>query len=107
MATTPKSTSKTNVTALTVIYTVPAATTSIVTGLYISDRVGAASSVTCTYFNSAGATTANLTFSTYMGANGTLVVLDSNSRLVMNTGDILRVSASSAVDVTMSFLEIT
>jgi hypothetical protein len=107
MPTTPKSTNRASVTALTSIYTVPAATTAIVLGIFIAERTSTATTVTVTYQNTASGVTTNLAFNVLLPANGTLLVLDANSRLVMQTGDILRVSAGTGVDVTMSYLEIT
>ena len=87
------------------LYTVPAATTSIVKSILVSEDAGATPTITVTLVNSAAAV-----FSLYktkaLTANGTLELL--SSPLVMEESEILKVQASAGnqLHVIMSFLEI-
>lgn len=94
-----------NVTSSTTVYTVPGATTALVIGLNIANDAGA--DVTVTVSVTHGGTTAKLCSSTPLPATASLTVLNNNSRLVMEAGDTLTVSASGAVDVAASIMELS
>lgn len=95
------------VTTITTIYTVPAATTSVVTGLNIANTAGADTTATVTIVKAVGPVTSLLVSSTPVPANSNLAVLSNNNRLVLMTGDILKVTAAASCDVFLSAMEIT
>jgi len=96
-----------SVTTITTIYTVPAATTSVVTGLNIANTAGSDTTATVTIVKSVGSVTALIVSSTPIPANSNLAVLSNNNRLVLMTGDVLKVTAAGSCDVFLSAMEVT
>jgi len=94
-----------NVTGATTIYTAPAATTSVVVGLVVSNDSGSDTTVTVSLVK--GATTVKLLGSAPLPAGSNLSVLSNNNRLVLLTGNSISVTAAAAVDVALSAMEIT
>lgn len=94
-----------DVTTVTTVYTAPAATTSVVVGLIVSND--GASDTTVTVSAVKGATTVNLLKTAPLPAASNLSVLSNNNRFVLLTGNSISVTAAAAVDVAVSVLEIT
>ena len=115
MANTFKVITKAGVTSADVIYTVAGSTTTIILGLIIGNTTSGAitSSVTLgtDTANRAGANNetnqdVELVTSTAIPANSSLELLGGN-KIVMETTDTLSVTASGAVDIALSIMEIT
>lgn len=93
--------------ALTAIesYTVPAATSAIITCLNISNVLGADTTVDVTVYD--GANDFYLVKGATLLAGGAPLVLGAGERLVLKTGESIRVKggAASSVDAVMSVVE--
>lgn len=95
-------------TSLTAVgsYTVGSATQTTVIGLVVSNTTASAITVDCTLNN--GATDTYIVKSAPVPVGGSLVVVGGQQKIVLETGDSIKVksSASSSADVVMSILEI-
>jgi hypothetical protein len=114
MADTFKLVTKAGVTTLDDIYTVASSTTTIIIGLLLANTTSSLITATVTLSsntaNRAGANNeanqdVELVNSVPIPANSALSVLD--GKVIMETTDILKVSASGATDVALSILEQT
>lgn len=114
MADTFKLVTKAGVTTLDDIYTVAASTTTIIIGLLLANTTGSQVTVTVTLSSNTANRAGNnneanqdveLVNSVPIPANSSLSVLD--GKIIMETTDILKVSASGATDVALSILEQT
>lgn len=95
------------VTAETTIYTAPASTTAVLVGLVVGNDAGADTTVTVEVTDSSAATSVNMLTAAPLPAASNLQVIDGNSRVVLETGDSISVTAGAACDVTLSLMEIT
>jgi hypothetical protein len=114
MANTFKSVTKAGVTSEDVIYTVASSTTSIILGLVLGNTTTSQVTVTVTLSsdtaNRAGANNeanqdVEIVTNAAVPAGASLSVLD--GKIVMETTDILKVTATGATDVIVSMMEIT
>jgi len=114
MADTFKLVTKAGVTTLDDIYTVASSTTTVIIGLLLANTTSSQVTATVTLSsdtaNRAGSNNeanqdVELVNSVPIPANSSLSVLD--GKIIMETTDILKVSASGATDVALSILEQT
>ena len=114
MANTFKSVTKAGVTSEDVIYTVAGSTTSIILGLVLGNTTTSQVTVTVTLSsdtaNRAGANNeanqdVEIVTNAAVPAGASLSVLD--GKIVMETTDVLKVTATGATDVVVSMMEIT
>lgn len=114
MANTFKAVTKAGVTSEDVIYTVASSTTSIILGLVLGNTTTSQVTVTVTLSsdtaNRAGANNeanqdVEIVTNAAVPAGSSLSVLD--GKIVMETTDILKVTATGATDVIVSMMEIT
>jgi hypothetical protein len=114
MANTFKSVTKAGITSEDVIYTVASSTTSIILGLVLGNTTTSQVTVTVTLSsdtaNRAGANNeanqdVEIVTNAAVPAGASLSVLD--GKIVMETTDILKVTATGATDVIVSMMEIT
>ena len=96
-------------TALTTIYTVPASTTSTLIGLSLANIIGSNITIDVTLTDTSAAVTSHLVKSAPVPVGSSLVVVGGDQKIVMETGDILKVVSSAVVscDVILSLLETT
>ena len=115
MANTFKLITKAGVTSADVIYTVASSTTTVILGLMIGNTTSSAVNATVTIETDTSNRSGNndeanqnveLLTSTAVPGNSTLELLGGN-KVVMETTDVLKVTGSGAVDVTLSVMEIT
>lgn len=107
MATTFKNAIKASVTTVTTVYTAPAATTAVIVGLIVNNRSGTDTTITVDVIDSSAAVTANLRTSAPVPAASADAVLDYNSRIVLETGDSIRLTAANACDAIVAVMELT
>tara|TARA_R100000900_G_scaffold51041_1_gene40737 strand:+ start:193 stop:537 length:345 start_codon:yes stop_codon:yes gene_type:complete len=114
MANTFKAVTKAGVTSEDVIYTVASSTTSIILGLVLGNTTTSQVTVTVTLSsdtaNRAGANNeanqdVEIVTNAAVPAGSSLSVLD--GKIVMETTDVLKVTATGATDVIVSMMEIT
>ena len=88
-------------------YTVPASTEVTVIGLTVSNVTGSTVKATVSLFD--GSTFTSIVTDGPVPAGGALVVVGGDQKLVMETGDSMRIKSdtASSLDVVMSILEIT
>ena len=88
-------------------YTVPASTEVTVIGLTVSNVTGSTVKATVSLFD--GSTFTSIVTDGPVPAGGSLVVVGGDQKLVMETGDSMRIKSdtASSLDVVMSILEIT
>ena len=88
-------------------YTVPASTEVTVIGLTVSNVTGSTVKATVSLFD--GSTFTSIVTDGPVPAGGSLVVVGGAQKLVMETGDDMRIKSdtASSLDVVMSILEIT
>ena len=88
-------------------YTVPASTEVTVIGLTVSNVTGSTVKATVSLFD--GASYISIVTDGPVPAGGSLVVVGGDQKLVMETGDDMRIKSdtASSLDVVMSILEIT
>jgi hypothetical protein len=96
-----------NVTTVTTVYTVPAATTATVIGLVIANDSGADTTATVEITDDSAAVTVKLCASTPIPAASNLNVLNTNNRLVLEAADLIKVTAAASCDVIVSVMEMT
>ena len=92
--------------ALATVYTVPAATTSVVIGLTLANVLGSSITVSAQLVTAGG--------TVYVAKNipipsGAAIEIMAGNKYVMETGDVLKVSGSAtdSVDATLSYMNIT
>ena len=114
MANTFKTVTKAGVTSLDTIYTVASSTTTVVLGLVLGNTTGSSVTATVTLSsdtaNRAGANNeanqdVEIVTNAPIPSASSLSVLD--GKIIMETTDILKVSASGATDVILSIMEQT
>lgn len=95
-------------TSLTAVgsYTVGASTQSTIIGMVVSNTTNAQITVSATHYD--GTNDTYIVKDAPVPVGGTLVVIGGSSKMVLVTGDSIRVSSSAAssADVVMSLLEI-
>ena len=115
MANTFKLITKAGVTSADVIYTVAGSTTTVILGLMIGNTTSSSVNATVTIETDTGNRSGNndeanqnveLLTTTAIPGNSTLELLGGN-KVVMETTDVLKVTGSGALDVTLSVMEIT
>mgnify|MGYP003324229719 CR=1 FL=1 len=115
MANTFKLITKAGVTSADVIYTVAGSTTTVILGLMIGNTTSSSVNATLTIETDTSARSGNndeanqnveLLTTTPIPGNSSLELLGGN-KVVMETSDALKVSASGATDVCLSIMEIT
>ena len=110
MANTFKLKTKAGVTSIQTVYTVPGSTTAIVLGCMIGNTT--ANSITCTVTVSSDTSDTEtnadveLLTSKPIPGNSSLEIMGGN-KIVLQTTDLFKVTASAAVDVCLSIMEIT
>ena len=111
MANTFKNASVANVAngSYSTLYTVPAATTTVVLGLSLANKTTNAVTVQCQFTDSSDSNaTRQLLENVSIPANTTLEVF-AGQKYILETGDILKINAghASTIDVTIGVLEIS
>lgn len=96
-------------TVTTSIYTVPASTTTIVRGLTIANILANEITVTVEFTDASGGVTSRVVKDAPIPAGGAIVPFSMENQQNMETGDILKITASqnNAADSTLSYVEIT
>ena len=107
MANTFKNAVANNVTTVTTVYTVPAATTATVIGRVSANDSGADTTATVEITDDSAAVTVKLCASTPIPAASNLNVLNKNNRLVLEAADRIKVTAAASCDVIVSVMEMT
>jgi hypothetical protein len=107
MATVFKGASKAAITTVTTLYTAPAATASVVTGLVICNTTAVDATITVIVQDATGPTSANIAKNLPLPANSTIQVADNNTRIVLETGDLITLTATQACDAHVSVMEIS
>lgn len=92
------------VTTATTIYTAPAATQSTVIGMNIANTASAAANVSVEL--QSGATTVYVVKNAPIPIGGALVPIGGDQKLVLQAGDLIKVTSDQTVDVIVSALEI-
>ena len=105
MANTFKLKTDTGVTGAATIYTVGGSTTTVILGLILGNTTTSQVTATVTLENNDGDNVALVT-NAPIPAGSSLEMLAGN-KVVMETSDVLKVSASGATDVALSIMEIT
>ena len=115
MANTFKLITKAGVTSADVIYTVASSTTTVILGLMLGNTTSSSVNGTVTIETDTSNRSGNndesnqnveLLTTTAIPGNSTLELLGGN-KVVMETTDVLKVTGSGALDVTLSVMEIT
>jgi len=115
MANTFKQISKAGVTSADVIYTVAGSTTTVVLGLIIGNTQSSDITVTLTLSTDTGSRSGannednqpvELLTGTTIPANSSLELLAGN-KIVLETTDVINLTASAAADISISVMEIT
>ena len=115
MANTFKLITKAGVTSADVIYTVAGSTTTVILGLMLGNTTSSSVNGTVTIETDTSNRSGNndeanqnveLLTTTAIPGNSTLELLGGN-KVVMETTDVLKVTGSGALDVTLSVMEIT
>ena len=110
MANTFKLKTKAGVTSLATVYTVPSYTTALIIGVYVGNTTTSGINATVTVSSDTSDTETNADVEIITNApipvGGTIQPFGSGKQ-VLQTTDIVKVSASGAVDVSLSILEIT
>lgn len=107
MATAFKGVSKASVTLVTTLYTAPAATTGVVVGLVIANKSATDGTITVGVVDSSGGVTANIASTLPLPASGTVNICDNNTRITLETGDSIQLTATQTCDAHISVMEIT
>ena len=95
-------------TANTDVYTCPSSTETTIIGLNVANILAVSITVSVQLINADG-DNVHIVKDAIVPVGSSLVAVGGDQKIVMNAGDILRVTASqaSAADVTLSVLEIT
>lgn len=104
MANTFKSYLSSGVTTQTTVHTAPALTQTTVIGLSLANASTGAISSTVTLTR--GSTVVNVIKDAAIPAADALVLYGGDQKLVLQSGDLLKVTSSGAVDVIVSVLEV-
>jgi len=104
MANTFKSFPTAGVTTETTVYTGPASTQTTVIGMTVANTT--ASNITCSVVFTSGGTSVYLVKDATILPGGALVPIGGDQKVVVETGDLIKVSASGAVDTLLSVLEV-
>ena len=110
MANTFKNKQAVNVGTSTVsVYTVPSSTTTTLIGLTLANVSGASITATVAITDTSASTTANIIKNAPIPVGSSLVACGGDQKVVLETTDILKVtaSASNAVDAIVSYMEQT
>ena len=94
-----------SVTTQTSVYTTPSATQTTVIGLNVANTSASAASVDIQV--TSGATTVYLLKGAPIPVGGALVAVGGDQKLVLEAADVLKVTSTVTVDVTVSVLEIS
>ena len=96
-------------TSATTIYTCPSATTAVVIGVTLCNIKTTGVEGTLSVTDTSASAVANVLKSAPIPSGSSVVVVGGEQKIVLEAGDILKVTASeaSAIDVTLSVLEIT
>lgn len=105
MANTFKSYLASGVTTQTTVLTAPVLTQTTLIGLSLANATTGAITVTVTLTR--GSTVVNIILNAAVPAADALVLYGGDQKLVMQAGDILKVTSSAAVDVIVSVLEVS
>jgi outer membrane PBP1 activator LpoA protein len=115
MANTFKTVTKAGVTTVDTIYTVAASTTTVVLGVMVGNTTTSQITATVTLSSDTAARAGNndeanqdveLVTNAPIPVGGTLELLSGN-KIVMETTDVLKLTASGAADIAVSIMEIT
>jgi len=79
----------------------------VVVGLIINNDSGSDTTITVSVTDSSAATTVNILTAASLPAGSNIAVLNNNSRMVLENLDGISVLAGAAVDVAVSYMEIT
>ena len=93
-----------NVTAVTTVYTAPASKDSIILELDIANTTASAVTASAEVLDSSASTDAYIVKDAPIPAGSSLQVI-SGQKVILETGDSIRVTASGACDVVCSILE--
>ena len=110
MANTFKNKQSVNVGTSTVsIYTAPSSTTTTLIGLTLANVSGASITATVAVTDTSASTTANIIKNAPIPVGSSLVAVGGDQKVVLETGDILKItaSASNSVDAVVSYMEQT
>lgn len=105
MANTFKSYLSAGVTTQTTVHTAPVATQTTVIGLSLANT--AASAITATVTLTRSSTVVNIIKDAAIPAADALILYGGDQKLVMQAGDLLKVTASGATDIIVSVLEVS
>jgi hypothetical protein len=105
MANTFKSYLTSGVTTQTTVHTAPAATQTTVIGLSVANTATSPANLTVVMTRSG--TNFHLIKDAPIPAADSLIVVGGDQKLVMQAGDLLRVTSSATVDVIVSVLEVS
>ena len=96
-------------TNLTSVYTAGSGVTATIIGMTCANTTNSSVNVTVKVTDTSASATASVVSIAPIPSGGSLVVVGGNQKLVLETGDILKVqsSASSSIDVVLSILEQT
>ena len=96
-------------TSESIVYTVPSATTTTVVGLSVPNVTSSNITVDISVFYTSASTHAHVIKTGDVFVGGTLVVVGGDQKLVLETGDQIKItaSASSSADVIVSYMEQT
>ena len=110
MANTFKNKQSVNVgTSAVSLYTTPSATTTTIIGLTLANVTGSAIEATVEVTDTSASTTAKIIKSAPIPVGSSLVAVGGDQKVVLETGDILKVtaSASNGLDAVVSYMEQT
>ena len=110
MANTFKNKQAVNVGTSTVsVYTVPSSTTTTLIGLTLANVSGSSITATVAVTDTSAGTTANIIKNAPILVGSSLIACGGDQKVVLETGDILKVTASAAtsVDAIVSYMEQT
>ena len=110
MANTFKLKTKANVSTIATIYTVPSSTTAIVIGLMVGNVLSSSVTVTVHIESDTSDTETNQNVELVTNAPipaGSSLELLSGNKVVLQTTDVVRLTASAGCDIAVSILEIT
>ena len=110
MANTFKNKQSVNVgTSAVSLYTTPSSTTTTIIGLTLANVTGSAIEATVEVTDTSASTTAKIIKSAPIPVGSSLVAVGGDQKVVLETGDILKVtaSASNVLDAVVSYMEQT
>lgn len=110
MANTFKNAQSVNVgTSAVSVYTTPSSTTTTIIGLSLANVSGSSITATVEVTDTSASTTAKVVKNAPIPVGSSLVAVGGDQKIVLETGDILKVTASAAnsVDAIVSYMEQT